>query len=140
MSPTQLTLTERRYFSVRGRRASQSSATWSIHASRSSDGSRGRSVRWSSGLQPRRPVHSVSRIRVLANTCIHPATLTNSLLVTFELTPSGSGIAVRMTETGFREMGWEAAVLEENFIDHTNGWDHYLPRLVDYVSQLTSTR
>ena len=33
----------------------------------------------------------------------------NSLLVTFDLTPSGPGTLLRMTETGFREMGWELA-------------------------------
>ncbi len=40
-------------------------------------------------------------------------TPTNSLLVTFELVPSGAGTVLRLTETGFREMGWEVAVLEE---------------------------
>lgn len=68
------------------------------------------------------------------------ATAANSLLVTFELTPSGSGTVVRMTETGFREKGWEVAVLEDAYNDHTNGWDHFLPRLVDYAARLTSTR
>jgi uncharacterized protein YndB with AHSA1/START domain len=67
-----------------------------------------------------------------------PATPTNSLLVTFELTPSGSGTVVRMTESGFREKGWEAAVLEETYKDHSNGWDHFVPRLVDYVARLVS--
>ena len=33
----------------------------------------------------------------------------NSLLVTFELTPSGSGTLLSMTETGFRERGWNDA-------------------------------
>ena len=37
----------------------------------------------------------------------------NSLLVTFELTSQGDGTRLRMTETGFREMGWEVAVLEQ---------------------------
>ncbi len=66
------------------------------------------------------------------------ATPTNSLLVTFELAPSGTGSVVRMTETGFREKGWEAAVLEEAYNDHSTGWDHFLPRLVDYVARLVS--
>ena len=60
----------------------------------------------------------------------------NSLLVTFELAPSGSGTLVRMTETGFREMGWEAAVLEECYRDHVNGWGIFLPRLAPYVESL----
>ena len=57
----------------------------------------------------------------------------NSLLVTFELVPTGAGTTVRFTETGFREMGWEVAVLEETYRDHTSGWDHFLPRLVAYA-------
>jgi uncharacterized protein YndB with AHSA1/START domain len=60
----------------------------------------------------------------------------NSLLVTFDLTPSGSGTLLRMTETGFRGLGWEAAVLEERYREHVTGWDHFLPRLVSYVATL----
>jgi uncharacterized protein YndB with AHSA1/START domain len=55
------------------------------------------------------------------------------LLVTFDLAPSGSGTVLRMTETGFREQGWEAAVLEEHYRDHIRGWDVFLPRLAPYV-------
>ncbi len=51
----------------------------------------------------------------------------NSLLVTFDLTPSAGGTLLRMTESGFREMGWEAAVLEEQYREHVTGWDFYLP-------------
>lgn len=57
----------------------------------------------------------------------------NSLLVTFALTPDGDGTRLRMTETGFREMGWEVATLEEQYRDHVTGWDHFLPRLVAYA-------
>lgn len=64
----------------------------------------------------------------------------NSLLVTFDLVPSGAGTLLRFTETGFREKGWEAAVLEEQYRDHVAGWDHFLPRLVTYVARLASTR
>ncbi|TQM58092.1 SRPBCC family protein [Humibacillus xanthopallidus] len=70
----------------------------------------------------------------------HPANETptegNSLLVTFELTPSGRGTLLRMTETGFREMGWEVAVLEEQYNEHLTGWDFYLPRVAPYAAQL----
>lgn len=66
------------------------------------------------------------------------ATATNSLLVTFELVPSGAGTLLRLTETGFRERGWEAAVLEERYRDHATGWDYYLPRLGGYVARLVS--
>jgi len=60
----------------------------------------------------------------------------NSFLVTFELTPAGSGTLLRMTEIGFREQGWEAAVLEEAYRDHCHGWDHFLPRIAPYVATL----
>ncbi|MEU4690222.1 SRPBCC domain-containing protein [Actinoplanes sp. NPDC023714] len=62
----------------------------------------------------------------------------NSLLVTFELHPSGDGTLLRMTETGFRERGWEAAVLEQCFNDHVSGWNHFLPRLAPYAEKLQS--
>lgn len=65
-----------------------------------------------------------------------PAAKDNSLLVTFELTPSRGGTLLRMTETGFRELGWEAAVLEQQYNDHVSGWDYYLPKLVSYVDTL----
>jgi uncharacterized protein YndB with AHSA1/START domain len=67
------------------------------------------------------------------------ATPTNSLLVTFELVPSGAGTLLRLTEGGFRERGWEAAVLEEQYREHVTGWDHFLPRLVTYVDGVVST-
>lgn len=57
------------------------------------------------------------------------AAVGNSLLVTFTLVPSGDGTILRFVETGFREMGWEAAVLEQQYHDHAQGWDHFLPRL-----------
>ena len=60
----------------------------------------------------------------------------NSLLVTFELGPDGDGTLLRMTETGFREMGWEVAVLEEQYHDHVSGWDHFLPQLVRYAGSV----
>jgi uncharacterized protein YndB with AHSA1/START domain len=63
----------------------------------------------------------------------------NSLLVTFDLEPSGNGTRVRMTETGFRERGWEAAVLEETYQDHSSGWDYFIPRLGEYVGRLVSS-
>jgi hypothetical protein len=58
----------------------------------------------------------------------------NSLFVTFELSPDGAGTLLRMTETGFREKGWEVAVLEAEYLDHSSGWDHFLPRLVAYAA------
>lgn len=66
------------------------------------------------------------------------ATPANSMLVTFDLSPAGAGTRLRFTETGFRERGWEAAVLEERYREHAAGWDHFLPRLVSYVTGLVS--
>jgi uncharacterized protein YndB with AHSA1/START domain len=63
----------------------------------------------------------------------------NSLLVTFELTPSDGGSLLRMTETGFREMGWEAALLEETYQDHNTGWDYFLPRLPPYAEKVAQS-
>jgi uncharacterized protein YndB with AHSA1/START domain len=63
----------------------------------------------------------------------------NSLLVTFDLEPFGNGTLVKMTESGFREQGWEAAVLEENYLDHVHGWDYFIPLLGEYVAVLVSS-
>ncbi len=60
----------------------------------------------------------------------------NSLLVTFELVPSGGGTLLKMTESGFREMGWDVAVLEQTYREHVSGWASFLPRLVPYVASL----
>lgn len=57
----------------------------------------------------------------------------NSLLVTFELSARGSGTLLRMTETGFTEKGWEVSVLEQQYREHAEGWDHFLPRLAAYA-------
>ncbi len=60
----------------------------------------------------------------------------NSLLVTFDLVADGAGTRVRMTEAGFRDRGWEVAVLEEHYRDHVSGWDHFLPQLVEYAARV----
>jgi uncharacterized protein YndB with AHSA1/START domain len=62
----------------------------------------------------------------------------NSFLVTLELVPSGTGTTLRLTETGFREQGWEVAVLEAAYQDHVEGWGRFLPQLPEYVARLVS--
>ncbi|GEL98237.1 SRPBCC family protein [Cellulomonas terrae] len=62
-----------------------------------------------------------------------------SLLVTFELAPSGAGTLLRMTETGFREKGWEIATLEAAYADHVEGWDRFVPAIAQYAAGLVST-
>ncbi|HVB70128.1 MAG TPA: SRPBCC domain-containing protein [Acidimicrobiales bacterium] len=73
---------------------------------------------------------------------VHPsgevATASNSLLVTFELAASGAGTTLRMTENGFREIGWEEAVAVEAYLDHCNGWDTYVPSIGEYVMRLAA--
>lgn len=60
----------------------------------------------------------------------------NSLLVSFDLEPVNGGTVLRFCETGFRERGWTAAVLEQQYRDHEAGWDRFLPRLADHVSRV----
>ena len=57
----------------------------------------------------------------------------NSLLVVFELDDLDGRTLLRMTETGFREQGWEVAMLEEQYRLHDVGWDRHLARLVGYA-------
>ena len=64
----------------------------------------------------------------------------NSLLVTFEIEPTAAGSRLRLTETGWRERGWEAAVLEREYHDHETGWDFYLPRLRGYAPSVATVR
>lgn len=60
----------------------------------------------------------------------------NSLLVTFELTPSRGGTAVLMTETGFRSQGRTEAEVVEQYDAHVEGWALHLPRLSPCVGEL----
>lgn len=45
--------------------------------------------------------------------------------VTFTLTPSGTGTLVRFVESGFPD--------EASRTSHVDGWNHFLPRLVEYA-------
>jgi uncharacterized protein YndB with AHSA1/START domain len=66
-------------------------------------------------------------------------TADNSLLVTFDLSPKGDGTLLTVTEAGMRELGWEAAVLEHYYDDHSDGWAKLLGRLDTYVGRLAAT-
>jgi uncharacterized protein YndB with AHSA1/START domain len=57
----------------------------------------------------------------------------NSYLVEFELEPSGDGTRLRMTESGFRERGWDEAKVAAEHAEHVSGWDFFLPRLEVYA-------
>lgn len=64
----------------------------------------------------------------------------NSYLVVFELEPAGTGTRLRMTETGFRERGWDEAKVAAEHAEHVAGWDHFLPRLPVYAGTVAATR
>lgn len=68
------------------------------------------------------------------------ATLGNSLLVRFEIEATDTGSLVRMTESGFREIGWQTAVLEQTYNDHINGWNYFIPRLGEYAAKQSGRR
>lgn len=63
----------------------------------------------------------------------------SALTVTFDLVASGAGTVLRFSETGFRERGWEGAVLEAAYRDHVRGWDIFLPRLAAHAVTPVST-
>jgi uncharacterized protein YndB with AHSA1/START domain len=104
---------------------------------------------WADGDNPRAHVEGMTVVvadppRAFTFRWTHPAgekaVDSNSLLVTFELVPSGSGTLLRLTETGFREQGWEIAVLEHMYNDHVTGWDIFVPRIAAYAVGLVSVR
>lgn len=62
----------------------------------------------------------------------------NSLLVVFELRPEGAGTLLRMTESGFRERGWDEAKVAAEYAEHLTGWDVFLPRLPAYAATVAA--
>ena len=61
----------------------------------------------------------------------------NSFLVLFELEPAaGGGTTLRLTETGFRERGWDEAKVAAEYADHVSGWDFFLGRLPSYAVEV----
>ncbi|MDO9174841.1 MAG: SRPBCC domain-containing protein [Actinomycetota bacterium] len=62
------------------------------------------------------------------------AAANNSFLVTFELEPAGTGTLLHLTESGFRERGWDDAKVAAEHASHVSGWDHFLPRLPAYAA------
>ncbi|SFW82432.1 SRPBCC domain-containing protein [Amycolatopsis australiensis] len=64
----------------------------------------------------------------------------NSFLVVFELEADGTGTRLRMTESGYRERGWDEAKIAAEYADHADGWDHFLSRLPAYATGVGATR
>ena len=63
----------------------------------------------------------------------------NSFLVVFELEPAGDGTLLKMTESGFRERGWDEAKADAEYADHVSGWDFFLPRLPVYAEKVATS-
>lgn len=111
---------------------------WSVETDfEPATGSTGELV-WADGDDPRAHVEQLSVVateppRLFSFRWTNPpgerAAEGNSNLVTFELVPSGTGTLLRFSETGFRERGWEAAVLEQKYREHGEGWERFLPRI-----------
>jgi uncharacterized protein YndB with AHSA1/START domain len=64
----------------------------------------------------------------------------NSMLVTFRLAPEDDGTRLTVVEEGFRERGWEAAVLEDYYRRHDHGWTRHLADLVAYAARVPGPR
>lgn len=60
----------------------------------------------------------------------------NSNLVTFELEPVGAGTRLRFSETGFADRGLPETEARAMHADHSNGWDHFLPRVAAYAPRV----
>ena len=104
---------------------------------------------WADGDDPRAHVTPMTVVvaeppRLFTFRWTHPAGESaasgNSMLVTFELEPSGAGTLLRFSETGFRERGWEIAVLEQQYHEHEVGWDTFLPRIAAHAQERVSAR
>lgn len=100
---------------------------------------------WADGDNPRAHVEAMTVVvaeppRLFTFRWTHPAAESavdgNSLLVTFRLEPAGTGTVLRLTETGFRERGWEMAVAEQQYREHVVGWDTFVPRLAAHALDL----
>lgn len=69
------------------------------------------------------------------------ATPENSLLVVFEITATRDRRStwLHMTESGFRDRGWNDARALQEHSEHSRGWDHHLSRLRAYAADLIAT-
>jgi uncharacterized protein YndB with AHSA1/START domain len=59
----------------------------------------------------------------------------NPHLVVFELEPAGSGTLPRMTESGFRERGWDEAKVDAKYAERVTARPFCLPRLLAYAAK-----
>lgn len=69
-----------------------------------------------------------------------PLTAQNSVLMSFDLVADGKGTLLTITEAGMRELGWEAALLEDYYNSHGSVWDMLLTKLPAYVAKVATER
>ena len=79
-------------------------------------------------------VQEVEPERLLSWRWVHPEgsepRAGNSTLVAFTLTPEGEHTRLRVTESGYNELGWEDR-RRIGFVEaHERGWDEYIAKLV----------
>lgn len=64
----------------------------------------------------------------------------NSLTVSFELAPSGSGTRLRVTETGFGQLGWEAAAIAAHHRQNGVRWAELIADIGAYAERHVAVR
>jgi uncharacterized protein YndB with AHSA1/START domain len=58
----------------------------------------------------------------------------NSTLVELMLSPEGDGTRLRVVESGFRDLAWSEDEKAKYAEENSQGWDHELGELVEYVA------
>jgi uncharacterized protein YndB with AHSA1/START domain len=58
----------------------------------------------------------------------------NSMLVEFILSEDQGVTTLRLIESGFAKNDWSEEKNREYYDDHSNGWDHFVPRLASYAA------
>ena len=83
-------------------------------------------------------VESVEPARSFSCRWLHlpgaPARAGNSLLVTFTLSPEGTGTRLRVVETGLADIGWPEHEQRSYLTEHNHGWATHLGRLRDHLA------
>lgn len=59
-----------------------------------------------------------------------------SLLVTMRIEADGDGSVLRLTESGFRDKGWDDDMLAGQYRGHEDGWNLHLPDLAAYAAKV----
>ncbi|TDD95285.1 SRPBCC family protein [Jiangella asiatica] len=61
----------------------------------------------------------------------------NATLVVFTLAPEGAGTRLRVVESGFAELAFDAESRDRHFEEHTKGWRAELDELRAYAESIT---